>query len=44
MDKALSGTLTEGKFGITDIILFDNNIEKEELFQYVASVEAHSVL
>lgn len=37
-----TGTLTEGKFGVTDTIIFDRDINKEELLKYAASVEAHS--
>jgi len=37
-----TGTLTEGKFGVTDSIIFDNNMNGEELLKYAASVEAHS--
>ncbi|MCL4245512.1 MAG: copper-translocating P-type ATPase [Candidatus Dadabacteria bacterium] len=37
-----TGTLTEGKFGVTDTIIFDRDINMEELLKYAASVEAHS--
>ncbi len=37
-----TGTLTEGRFGVTDVILFDDNIGKDELLKYAASVEAQS--
>jgi len=37
-----TGTLTEGKFGVTDTIIFDRDIDIEELLKYAASVEAHS--
>lgn len=37
-----TGTLTEGKFGVTDSIIFDKDMNGEELLKYAASVEAHS--
>ena len=37
-----TGTLTEGKFGVTDTIIFNKDINGEELLKYAASVEAHS--
>ena len=37
-----TGTLTEGKFGVTDTIIFDRDIDIEELLKYAASIEAHS--
>jgi Cu2+-exporting ATPase len=37
-----TGTLTQGKFGVTDVLIFDNQIEKEELLEYAASLESHS--
>lgn len=37
-----TGTLTEGKFGVTDSIIFDKDMNVEELLKYAASVEAHS--
>jgi len=37
-----TGTLTKGEFGITDILMFSKNIEKEELLKYAASVESKS--
>lgn len=36
-----TGTLTEGKFGVTDVLAF-NELTKEELLLYAASVESHS--
>ena len=39
LDK--TGTLTEGKFGVTDVISFNEKAEKEVL-KYAASVEAYS--
>lgn len=40
LDK--TGTLTEGKFGVTDILVFDNALSEEALVDYAAAVEAHS--
>ncbi len=37
-----TGTLTEGKFGVTDSIIFDKDMNVEEMLEYAASVEAHS--
>lgn len=37
-----TGTLTKGKFGVTDIVLFNDTFEKEELLKLAASVEQHS--
>jgi Cu2+-exporting ATPase len=37
-----TGTLTKGEFGITDVIILNNNIDKEELLKYAASVESKS--
>lgn len=37
-----TGTLTKGEFGITDVLLFDESINEEELINYAASVEVHS--
>ena len=37
-----TGTLTQGKFGVTDVLIFDNQLEKEELLEYAASLESHS--
>ena len=37
-----TGTLTKGEFGITDTVIFNNNINKEELLNYAASVESKS--
>ena len=34
--------LTEGKFGVTDVITFAGNSNQKELLKYAASVEAHS--
>jgi len=37
-----TGTLTLGEFGVTDVISFDEELGKEELLKYAASVEAYS--
>jgi len=37
-----TGTLTLGEFGITDIISFKKDTDKEELLKYAASVEVYS--
>lgn len=40
LDK--TGTLTTGKFGITDTIAFSGDFDEKEILKYAASVEAHS--
>jgi Cu2+-exporting ATPase len=37
-----TGTLTEGKFGVTDVVIFVNDISKQELLRHAASVETNS--
>ena len=37
-----TGTLTQGNFGVTDIIVFNTNINDKELLKYAASLEASS--
>jgi len=37
-----TGTLTKGEFGVTDVISFDNNYDKETLLSLAASVERNS--
>ncbi|MDY0213206.1 MAG: copper-translocating P-type ATPase [Desulfuromonadaceae bacterium] len=37
-----TGTLTKGEFGITDTIVFDEDMDEKELLQYAAAIEAHS--
>jgi P-type Cu2+ transporter len=37
-----TGTLTAGKFGVTDVLVFDNHLNKQELLNYAAAIEAHS--
>jgi len=37
-----TGTLTRGEFGVTDTIIFNSSVDKEELLKYAASIEAKS--
>jgi len=37
-----TGTLTKGEFGVTDTLVFADDIEDSDLLAYAASVEAHS--
>jgi len=37
-----TGTLTKGEFGVTDVITFTDDVTKEEILKYAASVESHS--
>ncbi|BBP02328.1 heavy metal translocating P-type ATPase [Sulfuriferula nivalis] len=37
-----TGTLTEGRFGVTDTLLLAQDIDKDTLIKYAASVEANS--
>jgi Cu2+-exporting ATPase len=37
-----TGTLTKGEFGVTDVVLFNNRYEKDELLKIAASVEQNS--
>ncbi len=37
-----TGTLTKGEFGVTDILVFDNNINKDDVLHLAASVERNS--
>jgi P-type Cu2+ transporter len=37
-----TGTLTGGLFGITDVLVFDEGAEKQDLLDYAASVESRS--
>lgn len=37
-----TGTLTKGEFGVTDTILFDNNIDEKEALKLAATVESES--
>ena len=37
-----TGTLTKGEFGVTDVLIFDSQIDRNELLRFTASVESHS--
>jgi Cu2+-exporting ATPase len=37
-----TGTLTKGEFGVTDTLLFDDQIDEKELLHLAAAVETHS--
>ncbi len=37
-----TGTLTKGEFGVTDTIVFSNNIKVDEMIELAAAVERHS--
>ena len=37
-----TGTLTKGEFGVTDILVFNEQFSKDELLQYAAAVESNS--
>ena len=37
-----TGTLTKGEFGVTDTLVFADDLEEEELLAYAASVESRS--
>ncbi|MHB2156222.1 heavy metal translocating P-type ATPase [Calditrichota bacterium GD2] len=37
-----TGTLTKGEFGVTDVVVFDESIQIEELIDLAGSVESHS--
>jgi Cu2+-exporting ATPase len=37
-----TGTLTLGSFGVTDTIIFDNDLSADDLIRVAAAVEAHS--
>ena len=37
-----TGTLTKGEFGVTDTLVFSEDVDKGELLAYAASVESHS--
>ena len=37
-----TGTFTEGKFGVTETIVFADDIKADELLKYAASVESQS--
>ncbi len=37
-----TGTLTKGEFGVSDTVVLDKRLEKENLLNYAAAVESHS--
>ncbi len=37
-----TGTLTKGEFGVSDILLFDNNFTNDDILHFAASVERNS--
>ncbi|MBN1848132.1 MAG: copper-translocating P-type ATPase [Deltaproteobacteria bacterium] len=37
-----TGTLTKGEFGVTDTVVFQDDMDENQLLQYAASVETHS--
>lgn len=37
-----TGTLTKGEFGVSDVVSLDENMEKEEILKYAASIESNS--
>ena len=37
-----TGTLTKGEFGVTDVIMFDSAMNKDEMIAYAAAVESNS--
>ena len=37
-----TGTLTKGEFGITDVLIFDASLQKDDLVTYAASIEQNS--
>lgn len=37
-----TGTLTKGEFGVSDTVVLDKKLEKENLLNYAAAVESHS--
>ena len=37
-----TGTLTKGEFGITDVIIFDQNYSKSDLIDLAGSIEKYS--
>ncbi len=37
-----TGTLTLGQFGVTDVILFDQQLNPEKLMNYAGAIEVHS--
>jgi len=37
-----TGTLTKGEFGVTDTVVFSDDIDEKQLLKYAASIEANS--
>jgi Cu2+-exporting ATPase len=37
-----TGTLTKGEFGVTDTVVFSDDMQSEELLKFAASIETHS--
>ncbi|AOY59424.1 CopB: copper-exporting P-type ATPase B [Desulfococcus multivorans] len=37
-----TGTLTKGEFGVTDTVVFSDDMSAEKMLEYAAAVEAHS--
>ncbi|MBN1333400.1 MAG: heavy metal translocating P-type ATPase, partial [Synergistales bacterium] len=37
-----TGTLTRGEFGVTDTVVFSDDMEKEQLLRYAAGIESNS--
>ncbi len=37
-----TGTLTKGEFGVSDVLVFDDSYDENEILEYAASVEANS--
>lgn len=37
-----TGTLTKGEFGVTDTVIFQDDMDEKQLLRYAASVETHS--
>ncbi|WMW26392.1 copper-translocating P-type ATPase [Methanolobus sediminis] len=37
-----TGTLTKGEFGVSDVVVFDENMQEEEILSYAASIESDS--
>ncbi len=37
-----TGTLTRGEFGVTDTVVFSDDMDEKELLEYAASIETHS--
>jgi Cu2+-exporting ATPase len=37
-----TGTLTKGEFGVSDVVVFDESMQEEEILSYAASIESDS--